>query len=192
MFSSRANSCAFMTESVIMPLPVDAKPHGAASRPTLASPGFRSQATREPLSAAMRRWQRYTGYATLHRVTADSNSLRRGLVDDLERRNLVRTPAVREAFLRIPRERFVPELAAERGLEAIYKDEALVTKQEQGLAVSSSSQPAIMAEMLERLEVAPGQHVLEIGAGTGYNAALLAELAGGVVTLDVDEELVEK
>ena len=140
----------------------------------------------------MRRWQRYTGHATLHRVTADSNSLRRGLVDDLERRNLVRTPAVRDAFLRIPRERFVPELAAERGLEAIYKDEALVTKQEQGLAVSSSSQPAIMAEMLERLEVAPGQHVLEIGAGTGYNAALLAELAGGVVTLDVDEELVEK
>jgi protein-L-isoaspartate(D-aspartate) O-methyltransferase len=99
---------------------------------------------------------------------------------------------VREAFLRVPRERFVPELAEERGLEAIYKNEALVTKLEHGLAVSSSSQPAIMAEMLERLEVAPGQRVLEIGAGTGYNAALLAELAGGVVTLDVDEELVEK
>lgn len=99
---------------------------------------------------------------------------------------------MRDAFLRVPRERFVPELAAERGLEAIYRDEPLVTKLDQGFAVSSSSQPAIMAEMLERLEVAPGQRVLEIGAGTGYNAALLAELAGGVVTLDVDEELVEK
>jgi protein-L-isoaspartate(D-aspartate) O-methyltransferase len=91
----------------------------------------------------------------------------------------------------VPRERFVPHLAEERGLEAIYKDEALVTKMEQGFAVSSSSQPAIMAEMLERLQLSPGMRVLEIGAGTGYNAALLAELAGRVVTLDVDAELAE-
>jgi protein-L-isoaspartate(D-aspartate) O-methyltransferase len=125
-------------------------------------------------------------------VTPDSESVRRRLIEELSRRRLIRTPAVEGAFLRVPRERFVPELAAERGVEAIYRDEPLVTKMDGGIAVSSSSQPAIMAEMLERLELAPGQRVLEIGAGTGYNAALLAELAGGVLTLDVDPELAEK
>jgi protein-L-isoaspartate(D-aspartate) O-methyltransferase len=104
---------------------------------------------------------------------------------------VIRTPAVREAFLRVPRERFVPEVAGERELEAIYRDEPLVTKMDQGVAVSSSSQPGIMAAMLERLDLAPGQRVLEIGAGTGYNAALLAQLTGGVVTLDVDAELAD-
>jgi protein-L-isoaspartate(D-aspartate) O-methyltransferase len=112
-------------------------------------------------------------------------------VEDLSRRRVIRTPAVREAFLRVPRERFVPEVAGERGLEAVYRDEPLITKMDQGCAVSSSSQPAIMAEMLERLDLAPGQRVLEIGAGTGYNAALLSDLAGDVVTLDVDAELAE-
>lgn len=85
----------------------------------------------------------------------------------------------------------MPELAEQRGLEAIYKDEALITKMEQGFALSSSSQPSIMAEMLECLQLSPGLRVLEIGAGTGYNAALLADLAGRVVTLDVDAELAE-
>ncbi len=52
----------------------------------------------------------------------------------------------------------------------------------------------MMATMLEQLAVAPGQVVLEIGAGTGYNAALLAHLlgpTGQVVTLDLDPDIVE-
>jgi protein-L-isoaspartate(D-aspartate) O-methyltransferase len=125
-------------------------------------------------------------------VAPDPESLRPRLVEDLSRRGLIRTAPVREAFLRVPRERFVPELAAERGLEAVYRDEPLPTKMDGGQAISSSSQPAIMAEMLERLNLAPGQRVLEIGAGTGYNAALLADLAGRVLTLDVDAELADK
>jgi protein-L-isoaspartate(D-aspartate) O-methyltransferase len=51
-----------------------------------------------------------------------------------------------------------------------------------------------MAVMLDQLEVKPGQRVLEIGAGTGYNAALLAHLAGPegrVTTVDIDEDIVE-
>jgi protein-L-isoaspartate(D-aspartate) O-methyltransferase len=62
-------------------------------------------------------------------------------------------------------------------------------KDEHGAALSSSSQPGIMAQMLEHLHLMPGLQVLEIGAGTGYNAALLGELVGPhgrVVTLDVD------
>ncbi len=79
-------------------------------------------------------------------------------------------------------------------LEEVYRDTFIVTKRLDGEAVSSSFQPGIMATMLQQLAVLPGHRVLEIGAGTGYNAALLAHLAGErgeVVTLDVDEDLAE-
>ena len=46
-----------------------------------------------------------------------------------------------------------------------------------------------MAQMLEDLGLAPGLRVLEIGAGTGYNAALLARVVGAVVSIDVDREV---
>jgi protein-L-isoaspartate(D-aspartate) O-methyltransferase len=125
-------------------------------------------------------------------MTADTGSLRLALVEELCRRGLIRSPAVRDAFSRVPRERFVPEVVEQRGLAAVYRDEALVTRHSpQGVAISSSSQPAIMAAMLESLDLAPGLRVLEIGAGTGYNAALLAELGGQVVALDVDAELAD-
>ena len=84
--------------------------------------------------------------------------------------------------------RFVPEVP----LEAAYSDQAILTKKtESGLGLSSSSQPGIMAEMLEELQLEPGQRVLEIGAGTGYNAALLRHVvgeSGRVVTVDVDAD----
>ena len=46
-----------------------------------------------------------------------------------------------------------------------------------------------MAQMLEDLQLEPGQRVLEIGAGTGYNAALLAHVVGPIVSIDVDHEV---
>src|SRR5262249_39931318 len=68
------------------------------------------------------------------------------------------------------------------------------TKRLAGRVVSSSSQPAIMAVMLEQLGVAPGHRVLEVGAGTGYNAALLDEIVGPggeVTTVDIDDDVAE-
>ena len=80
----------------------------------------------------------------------------------------------------------------EVGVEAAYRDQAIVTKQtESGLGLSSSSQPGIMAEMLDELRLQRGQRVLEIGAGTGYNAALLERVVGPdgrVTTIDIDPD----
>ena len=78
-------------------------------------------------------------------------------------------------------------------LEIIYADNALATRQQGGLPSSSTSQPSLVARMLELLQLTAGMKILEIGAGTGYNAALLAELAGSqrlVVTVDVAEDVV--
>jgi protein-L-isoaspartate(D-aspartate) O-methyltransferase len=124
------------------------------------------------------------------RPARQSARLRRQLVEELERGSRPLSPAVREAFLAVPREYFVPERAASDGLEAIYRDEAiLTTHDERGMYTSSSSQPSIMVPMLEALELREGQRVLEVGAGTGYNAALLTELVGPkgrVVALELE------
>ena len=101
-------------------------------------------------------------------------------------------PAVGEAFLAVPRHVFLPPDSAAQA----YEDAAIVVKSDaDGLPVSSSSQPAMMAIMLEQLGLAPGQRVLEIGTGTGYNAALIARIVGAcgaVVTIDTEPDLVEQ
>jgi protein-L-isoaspartate(D-aspartate) O-methyltransferase len=74
-------------------------------------------------------------------------------------------------------------------LELVYRDDVLVTKVEDGVPVSSSSQPSLMAIMIEALDVRPGTRVLEIGAGTGYNAALLSTLGASVVSVDVQADV---
>jgi protein-L-isoaspartate(D-aspartate) O-methyltransferase len=117
---------------------------------------------------------------------ASAATLRRRLVRELEGKGLLRDRRVRQAFLDVPREHFVPEV----DVEAAYRDQAILTKKtEAGLGLSSSSQPGIMAEMLDELRLEPGQRVLEIGAGTGYNAALLQYVVGDggrVTTVDID------
>jgi protein-L-isoaspartate(D-aspartate) O-methyltransferase len=118
-------------------------------------------------------------------VETSAEELRAGLVAQLREAGHLRDRRVAAAFAAVPRELFVPAHARRHGLAAVYRDEAVVTRQgEDGLPTSSSSQPAIMAEMLEMLALRPGARVLEIGAGTGYNAALLATLVGpeGAVT----------
>ena len=97
---------------------------------------------------------------------------------------------VAAALRAVPRHMFLPEQRP----EAAYRDEAIVTKRDEaGQPISSSSQPAIMAIMLDQLDLAPGHRVLEIGAGTGYNAALISHIvgpSGQVTSVDIDPELV--
>lgn len=69
-------------------------------------------------------------------------------------------------------------------LERIYSDEALLSRRD---PPSSTSQPSLVMNMLEALDICPGARVLEIGAGTGWNAALMAHLvesSGSVVSID--------
>lgn len=118
-----------------------------------------------------------------------ADAARARLVAELSRPGHALSEPVRRAFERVPRHLFVPEVSA----AAAYRDEAVVVKcGPDGLPVSSSSQPAMMAIMLSQLGLMPGQRVLEIGTGTGYNAAVMAEVtgpSGQVVSIDIDPEL---
>jgi protein-L-isoaspartate(D-aspartate) O-methyltransferase len=124
-----------------------------------------------------------------------------------ERLGRALAPQVRHAFLQVPRHLFVQQYYEQQGnslswdlvqatSEKIYRDEALVTQIDgRGMPSSSTSQPSLMAAQLEALALERGQRVLEIGVGTGYNAALLGQMIGNtgqVISIDIDEDLVER
>lgn len=141
---------------------------------------------------------------------------RRDLANRLVTAGAVRSPWLRHAFEETPRERFVPQFyrsesdqqvlvdgtdpqQREQWLRGIYTDEVLTVQltpapdlaSGAGAPTSSSSMPTVMAGMLEALDLQPGHRVLEIGTGTGYNAALLASRLGAdnVTTIEVDAGL---
>ncbi|MGH3906619.1 MAG: methyltransferase domain-containing protein [Pseudonocardiaceae bacterium] len=130
------------------------------------------------------------------------------LSDHLATSGHLRTPEWKVVFATVPRHEFVPVFFEQsdpghwhrvdgadsgqhhRWLSAVYSDTTLVTGLEDvvlpetngnerfAVAVSSSTAPGLMAQMLEDLDVHAGHTVLEIGTGTGYNAALLCERLG--------------
>ncbi|MFF2657297.1 methyltransferase, FxLD system [Kitasatospora sp. NPDC058032] len=127
-------------------------------------------------------------------TTSDAPSadeLRNKLADSLTAKNTVRTPAIEAAIRTVARHLFVPGVP----LAQAYADDAVYTKTDAtGASVSAASQPTIVAMMLEQLGIQPGDRVLELGAGTGYNAALIGALAGEegrVTAVDVDQDLVD-
>jgi protein-L-isoaspartate(D-aspartate) O-methyltransferase len=91
--------------------------------------------------------------------------------------------AVLEALRRVPRHRFVPESEQ----RAAYDDRPLPIGHGQTI-----SQPYIVALMTHLLAVEPGQRLLEIGTGSGYQAAVLAELAAEVHSIEIVAPLAER
>jgi len=97
--------------------------------------------------------------------------------------------AVRTAMEAVPRHKFLPGVAI---AEAYANQPVIIKRDAEGNGLSSASQPSIVAIMLEQLDIQPGHRVLEIGAGTGYNAALLRTLVGPhgkVTTIEIDPHL---
>lgn len=112
--------------------------------------------------------------------------LRDALVTTVTERYPAISTTTQAAMRAVPRHLFLPAVAPEQA----YADIAVVTRVDDvGAAISSASQPTMIAIMLDQLLAAPGMRILEIGAGTGYNAALLATLVGPtghVTTVDLD------
>ncbi|MFB7512872.1 methyltransferase, FxLD system [Streptomyces sp. NPDC056144] len=97
--------------------------------------------------------------------------------------------AVERAMRTVERDRYLPGLDPYRA----YTDEAVSIKENPDgpLPLSLASVPSIVAMMLAQLDPQLGDNILEIGAGTGYNAALLAEVVGpdgAVTTVDIDSD----
>ncbi|MFF3844521.1 methyltransferase domain-containing protein [Streptomyces sp. NPDC002328] len=140
-------------------------------------------------------------------------SARAALVREIEASGaFAADPGWKAAFAAVPRHLFVPYYyvsgpggferrwggspdprSRERWLRGAYEDVPLATRLRDGELLSSSSQPSLMALMLAALRVADGDRVLEIGAGTGYNAALLSYRLGegNVTTVDLYPEITE-
>ena len=95
----------------------------------------------------------------------------------------VRSPAVLDAMRRVQREGYVPSYLG----EFAYEDAPLPIEEEQTI-----SQPYIVAYMVEALELVGDDKVLEIGTGSGYAAAVLAEVAGEVYTIERHARLAEQ
>jgi protein-L-isoaspartate(D-aspartate) O-methyltransferase len=116
-------------------------------------------------------------------------ALRNELADWIRDRGTFRTPRVEQAFRTVSRHDFLPG----HSLEDAYSRKPVVTQRApDGSSTSSASSPNLVAGMLEQLQTEPGNAVLEIGAATGFNAALLACLAGPggrVVTIEYDGDL---
>jgi methyltransferase of ATP-grasp peptide maturase system len=155
--------------------------------------------------------------------TADHQALRNALVDELRAKGAIRSVGWSHVFRRTPRHVFVPGLftqetndagfavwrpmdsSSPQWLEQVYTDVTLVTSLDPatakptgdgaftGVATSSSTLPSLMASMLEDLDVEYGMRVLEIGTGTGYNAALLSTRLSDqmVYSVDIDPTLVD-
>ena len=102
------------------------------------------------------------------------------MVDEQLRARGIRDPRVLDAMARVPRHLFVPE--GER--DAAYGDHPLPIGHGQTI-----SQPYIVAFMTEALRLEPTHRVLEIGTGSGYQAAVLGELAGQVFTIEIIDAL---
>jgi protein-L-isoaspartate(D-aspartate) O-methyltransferase len=113
----------------------------------------------------------------------DSAEARERMVEDQIACRGIHDPQVIEAFRRVPREMFVPEAVR----SSAYEDHPLSIGCGQTI-----SQPYMVALMTQELRLEPGQRVLEIGTGSGYQTAILDELGAEVFTVERIAELSDR
>jgi protein-L-isoaspartate O-methyltransferase len=144
--------------------------------------------------------------------TASTRRLRAELVRALIEASMLPSPEWERAFARVPCHLLVPSFLRDADLSwelvdstrpehhddwlaAVYSDDLLFIQRDTDdpMICSSSSMPSVMAQMLDALRVSQGDRVLEIGTGSGYNAALLCERLGSdrVTTVDIDAGLAD-
>lgn len=141
-------------------------------------------------------------------TTEPSTAVRDGYVAGLTAAGALTDPAWRSVFATVPRHAFVPTYYRSRldesgafiseritaahpdWMTGVYTDQALPVRRD---VTSASSSPSLMARMLQSAAVTGTEHILEIGTGTGYNAALLCARLGSerVTSIDIDSELVD-
>lgn len=144
-------------------------------------------------------------------TVADWPGRARRLADELEQAGKLTDARWREALTAVPRHELVPtyhqltpegtwieiDASTPEGFRAVYSNTVLITALDRATTrtgvLSSSTQPGLMIRMLEALDVSDRQRVLEVGTGTGYNAALLAHRLGDeqVFSVDVESDLVD-
>ena len=113
-------------------------------------------------------------------LKGDFKAMREKMVDTQIKARGVKDPRILSAMLKIERHHFVPE----QYLNSAYSDQPLPIGEGQTI-----SQPYIVALMTELLELKGDEKVLEIGTGSGYQAAILAELVKEVYTIEIIETL---
>jgi protein-L-isoaspartate(D-aspartate) O-methyltransferase len=122
----------------------------------------------------------------------EGSELRKALVESLKRKGDLTDPVVEAALLAVPRHFFLPD----EPLERAYADDAVPVKRDSdGMVLASASQPSMIVLMLQQLQLRPGDNVLEIGAGTGYNAAIMQYIVGreGTVTsVEIDPQVAKQ
>ncbi len=116
----------------------------------------------------------------------DFARLRQSMVDSQIRANDVTDPRILAAMLELPRERFAPE--DRRGL-AYIDDDLPLRDTAPGKPARYLMEPMVLAKLVQALDIDAKNKVLDVGAATGYSAALLGRLAGRVVALEEDHGL---
>jgi protein-L-isoaspartate(D-aspartate) O-methyltransferase len=105
---------------------------------------------------------------------------RKRLAEDVSKTTKIRNRRIIDAIASVPREHFVTETLRSHA----YEDRALPLTEEQTI-----SQPSMVAIMLQELDCGPNDRVLEVGAGSGYAAALLGRIAGEVHAIELRPNL---
>ena len=182
MHSTMSPSAAWKASLAVLLISLGCGSRLLATRDVLATPGLHPAARHVAMTSPLSRDERASTGGSHPPIQHERLAERKAMVRDQIEARGVKDERVLAAMTLVPRHLFV----AERVAEYAYADVPLPIGQAQTI-----SQPYIVALMTELLEIEPGHTILEIGTGSGYQAAVLAELASAVYTIEIIPEIGE-